>query len=306
MVDPLFKKTCADFDESGAQGLLMNHLNLGLGAGCLRVVFDAGDCVAASGENEEGDDADQHEAEEPEDLIDLSYLRREYLVNGRLLSFKACHLLELCAGEFLPSLDTFETKAISQSLEGFSFERGAFDFTDITVLDTNLALDSDGEDNDAGIADNMMMEDLRDDNEGLILPEGDTEPVSHVEDFFVGDQAVEDDYSGDNYGDPGVSAPAYPNQNGATGAAPYEPFDPRRVPNERNLVMAMTGEMEGGGDSGGMMDYFDQNFLKNWAGPEHWKVKRTVRRRECLLFLEEFYVEALKSSFFYEKKHWMQ
>jgi len=29
-VDPLLKKTCADFDEGGAGGLLMNHLSLGI------------------------------------------------------------------------------------------------------------------------------------------------------------------------------------------------------------------------------------------------------------------------------------
>lgn len=73
-VDPLFKKTCADFDESGAQGLLMNHLALGLG-GSLRVVFDAGDSAGAGGTGEDGED----EPEEPEDFIDLSYLRSEYI-----------------------------------------------------------------------------------------------------------------------------------------------------------------------------------------------------------------------------------
>ena len=68
-VDPLFKKTCADFDESGAQGLLMNHLALGLG-GSLRVVFDAGDSAGAGG----GDEEDE-EPQEPEDLIDFGFLR---------------------------------------------------------------------------------------------------------------------------------------------------------------------------------------------------------------------------------------
>lgn len=69
-VDPLFKKTCADFDESGAQGLLMNHLTLGLG-GSVRVVFDAGDSAGASGDGEE-------EPEEPEDFVDLNFLRSKY------------------------------------------------------------------------------------------------------------------------------------------------------------------------------------------------------------------------------------
>ncbi|GJJ11235.1 hypothetical protein Clacol_005467 [Clathrus columnatus] len=256
IVDPLFKKTCADFDESGAQGLLMNHLNLGLGAGCLRVVFDAGDCVAASGEGASEDDANEYEAEEPEDLIDLSHLRRE----------------------FLPSLDVLDTKVISHSLEGFSFERGAFDFTDITVLDNaDLGIDSDGDDNHAGSDGNMMVDDPGDPGDGLMLPEG-FEPMANephpVEDFF-GDQVIEGD---NNYGE-NASPTAYRNPTAAPGVGPYEPFDPRRIPNERDLVMAMTiGESGEDGDGGGMMDYFDRNFLKNWAGPEHWKVKRAVRR----------------------------
>ena len=69
-VDPLFKKTCADFDEGGAGGLLMNHLNLGVGDGCMRVIFDASDSMHT--------DPDETEAVmEPSDPIDLSYLRSE-------------------------------------------------------------------------------------------------------------------------------------------------------------------------------------------------------------------------------------
>src|SRR5277367_2607953 len=69
-VDPLFKKTCADFDEGGAQGLLMNHLSLGVGSdGGMRVVFDASDSV--------GKMADEEETEEPLDDVDLSFLRSE-------------------------------------------------------------------------------------------------------------------------------------------------------------------------------------------------------------------------------------
>ena len=67
-VDPLFKKTCADFDEGGASGLLMNHLSLGLGSeGCMRVIFDASDPMGKVEEEEV--------VEEPEDLMNLSYLR---------------------------------------------------------------------------------------------------------------------------------------------------------------------------------------------------------------------------------------
>lgn len=43
-VDPLFKKTAADFDEGGAKGLLLNHLCISKEG---RVVFDATDSQSA-------------------------------------------------------------------------------------------------------------------------------------------------------------------------------------------------------------------------------------------------------------------
>lgn len=68
-VDPLFRKTCADFDEGGAQGLLMNHLSLGVVSdGSLRVVFDASDSV--------GRDGDEELLEEPLDEVNLTEIRR--------------------------------------------------------------------------------------------------------------------------------------------------------------------------------------------------------------------------------------
>jgi condensin complex subunit 2 len=70
-VDPLFKKTSADFDEGGAMGLLMNHLGVD-GRG--RVVFDAGDV----GFEEEGDEEEEEDA-----AIDLDRLRGRSDANER-------------------------------------------------------------------------------------------------------------------------------------------------------------------------------------------------------------------------------
>jgi condensin complex subunit 2 len=61
------------------------------------------------------------------------------------------------------------------------------------------------------------------------------------------------------------------------GRGTFVPFDPARGPNERDLIMAM---MDPDAD-GGTMDYFDKNVLKNWAGPEHWKLRKVIRKREC-------------------------
>jgi len=107
------------------------------------------------------------------------------------------------------------------------------------------------------------------------------------EDFFMGDHAVGDDFGGDDLG-PGE----YVGEDGEDGSpdaqaglGPAGPdggrhiaFDPRRAPNERALIMAMT-DADG---EGGMLDYFDQAALKNWAGPEHWKLRKTIRRRSSL------------------------
>jgi condensin complex subunit 2 len=71
-VDPLFKKTCADFDEGGAGGLLLNHLALGMGPeGALRVVFDASDVAGARDEDEPEDLVD-----ELEDMVSLGSIAR--------------------------------------------------------------------------------------------------------------------------------------------------------------------------------------------------------------------------------------
>jgi condensin complex subunit 2 len=166
----------------------------------------------------------------------------------------------------LPDLDVLEAKAISHSLASFSFSKDTFTFDDTTFFrDDTRHDDSDAEDDFGG-------------NEPFAM-----EPVAidggagGGEDFFTGDQAVHEDYNGD--------MPAPDNDNdygGGEGDGEHQvaegvfvPFDPRRVPNERDLVMAMTGD--GDGDEGGrMMDYFDQNFLKNWAGPEHWKLRKVV------------------------------
>jgi len=70
-IDPLFRKTCEDFDEGGAHGLLMNHLGLGVSSeGALRVIFDASDSMGKVGEDEE-------DLLEPEDDVDLTALRSE-------------------------------------------------------------------------------------------------------------------------------------------------------------------------------------------------------------------------------------
>ncbi|KAJ3528735.1 hypothetical protein NM688_g7955 [Phlebia brevispora] len=250
-VDPLFRKTCADFDEGGAHGLLMNHLALGVGPdGGLRVVFDASDSLPK--------DEDEKPKEEPPDEVDLSYLRKT----------------------FLPDLDALDSMAISASLYDFSFSKDAFSFDNTTFfVDDPTALD---EDDDEPIAPDGDFADHGAGNGGMDA-DGDMNMEGHdapppVEDFFVGDQAAGDDYvnefdaaSPNSAGDDNVGGD---NGEEGGGGGPYVPFDPRHAPTAQfTMSEQASGEI--------MFDYFDQSVRKNWAGPEHWKLRKLVRKPEA-------------------------
>ena len=53
---------------------------------------------------------------------------------------------------------------------------------------------------------------------------------------------------------------------------------------------------DAGGDT---MDYFGKNVLKHWAGPEHWRLRKAIRKRElfgyglCRRFIENLFVSDL-------------
>lgn len=108
-----------------------------------------------------------------------------------------------------------------------------------------------------------------------------------VEDFFTGGEAVadfddgfpggggggfDDDDGGDDGGGGGGADFTAENATGPNRTGPLEPFDPRRGRDERTLIMSMTE------DATEMLDYFDSTVMKNWAGPQHWKVRRAIRK----------------------------
>lgn len=187
---------------------------------------------------------------------------------------------EWTEGEFLPDLAVLDEKAIAPSLEGFSFSGDALGFDASNFLNATYEDDDDDDTGDvfSGNASGVPM-----DVDGGF--EGDADRAA-TQDFFAGDQAVGDDYGGGFDMGPDDGPPMDDDSGGyeENGGLPqqariggFEPFDPRRAPNERDLVLAMTEP----GANGSSLDYFDQTFLKNWAGPEHWKLRKVIRRRKC-------------------------
>ncbi len=128
----------------------------------------------------------------------------------------------------------------------------------------------------------LLDDDDDDGDDGTFGMNMDTGNEPSVEDFFVGADAINDDFGGDMMGgddfggdnDSNSGGPIGDGEDGRPGA--YVPFDPRQMPNQRDMVLAMTNDDE----EGGALDYFDQNFSKNWAGPEHWRLRKGIRKRE--------------------------
>lgn len=164
----------------------------------------------------------------------------------------------------MPDLSVLEGKEITHSLAEFAFAKGPINLNDITYLN-NVRLDNDDDDEN------------NDEIFGTNMDAGADEPS--VEDFFVGADAINDDYGGgDEYGgengsNNGSVGPIGDVEQAPSGPIGIVPFDPRYQPNTRELTLAMNPD-------GGAFDYFDPNLLKNWAGPEHWKLRKNIRKRK--------------------------
>ncbi|KAJ1306772.1 hypothetical protein OPQ81_007758 [Rhizoctonia solani] len=229
VVDPLFKKTSADFDEGGAGGMLMNHLSVDAQ---LQIVFDASGTRLL----------DEEEAEIEDGEVLLADLR----------------------AKFMPDLGVLEDRTIMPSLSDFKFASDDLTFASHVLPSRNTP--------DEPMAFGEKEPDAMVDGEA----------PGPVEDFFTGGEAVNDFDGGfhdsggfdDDGGDDGVGDMGdYPtNATGANHTGPVEPFDPRRGRDERTLIMSMSE------DATGMLDYFDTAVMKNWAGPQHWKVRRAIRK----------------------------
>ncbi|KAI0031273.1 condensin complex subunit 2/barren, partial [Vararia minispora EC-137] len=241
-VDPLFRKTCEDFDEGGAHGLLQNHLNLGVGSeGALRVIFDASDSMGKNADDDEPND-------EPVSYVNLQELRG-----------------------YIEELDTLNERGIAPSLQNFSFQAVALSSDVPLYRDDSMHVGSD--EDEAGSSGFIV---APQDDFAVTIGDGEPQPE---EDFFGGDQGGYLGGSPTGFGDDdigvgsGIVQPERAANGHGAGSGRFESFDPRRIPSERELVI--------GDANGGMMEYFDQAFKRNWAGPEHWKLKRVIRRPEA-------------------------
>ncbi|GAM89271.1 hypothetical protein ANO11243_073080 [Dothideomycetidae sp. 11243] len=259
-VDPLFKKASADFDEGGAKGLLLNHLcidNTG------RIVFDSSDDAQqelledSRRDSMVGDDKDQT-ATEPAQRertetqiestpVDIAGLGARFFPNLSILDTQS-----IC-----PSMQTFELGAGSGSLD-LPFLKAAEDWK--KEQESKAASANDLDDARSGIVlddDNAMGFD--DDLNGFDLPAGTG--------FGEGGEAWAQEANIASQPRPHTLGPEGDGETGSDGEV-VGAFDGAGKSYGVTLVHRAADEQAN------ILSYFDSALAKNWAGPEHWKIKR--------------------------------
>ncbi|CAM0140766.1 hypothetical protein VKS41_008036 [Umbelopsis sp. WA50703] len=262
-VDPLFKKTSADFDEGGARGLLLN--NLTIDRDC-KIIFDASDAFAEAeeesppsdgqenpvqpAEEEPADDsAVTHQPEEvptieqPEDAMDVEQPATEqHTVDEPKIEEQAHDEKQVEVSRLrakLPSLEQLMTMEISPSLRGFEFSSAEALDIPFTKTNSDMNMDNSQEiDQDPG-----YQQEATDDIDNLF---NDID-IDNDDDDHQDDTQLE-----------GFLEPA----NAGTDAATV-----------KNYEMAMNPDLQAD-----MFSYFDAAFMRNWAGPEHWKLRRPMSK----------------------------
>ncbi|GAC74935.1 chromosome condensation complex Condensin, subunit H [Moesziomyces antarcticus T-34] len=289
-VDPLFKKTSADFDEGGASGLLMNHLGVDAS---MAVIFDASDVAGVGSDDDMNrmlavaeDDDEQAGAAKPSaaaddqvELVDLSKLSAKWLEFGAADGSEDVESM-LSRRVICPTLCNFRFSKDDDT----PFGVGLDEFNQQTFHSASQV-------NPAFFSTRAHSEELvgggfQDDVNPLLDDAG-----ADV-DFFDGGMGApmdDNDDDGNDFFDALDSAPAFHHGgpvvlDGTTGDVQgYGPFDPSAGPSSE-LVMAMafnpdTGRPLDGADAengSDLFDYFDRRLMRNWAGPEHWKLSRVT------------------------------
>lgn len=249
-VDPLFKKASADFDEGGAKGLLLNHLSIDSNG---KIVFDSSDDKKSPEEllAELAADDDDTPHPDPQSQKDPAEQDgdEDVEIDISALAFR-----------FFPDLTRLDSMDICPSLK-------AFDLGD-----------------PAGSLDIPFLKALEERGEDLA-----STPPSEVGDAFSGGNEMafgfDDGFGVGGDGDTlgfGEGGEVWANETIADAAERF--MSPAKRP-----LLGMGGaegeekfgEIRGGDYNVGfgtghedVLSYFDEALKKNWAGPEHWRIRK--------------------------------
>ena len=258
-VDPLFKKASADFDEGGAKGLLLNHLTIDANG---RIVFDSSDDVEdatakiGNAESNEDDGAagesvkdSASETDQSHADIDIKSLGARFFPDlTRLDEQDICpSLKDLDLGEGSGSLDIPFRKAPEEwkTANPSSQPGGLGDQTGVFLDGDNVA---GFEEDDELFGGFDVAADAAFGEGGDAWAKGAAiEPAMGVRDGQFNEGAGEGQGDGSDVG----------------------VFDPLV---NQHMPKLQYGMSDDGHDN--ILSYFDNALQRNWAGPEHWRIRR--------------------------------
>ena len=251
--DPLFRKATADFDEGGAKGLLMNHLAIDANG---RIVFDssddAGDVTgkqekdekeaspSASGNTPEPQEEVQEEDHSNDIDIDLAGLAAKYFPSLAILDKQ-----DIC-----PSMKEFDLGDVNGSL-------------DLPFLKAPEQDESEDSENEAGNVSGVFLDDNNaagfDDDDDM----GGFDMGADVG-FGEGGEAFAQELAM-------IPNARVHNDEEEGDGEPIESIEGQTGTDEQ---YALTMNHARDQEHENILSYFDQALKKNWAGPEHWRIRR--------------------------------
>ncbi|KAI9681634.1 MAG: hypothetical protein M1829_000832 [Trizodia sp. TS-e1964] len=269
-VDPLFKKASADFDEGGAKGLLLNHLAIDSHG---RIVFDssddAGDATAEGDSTRRKSDAVAEDVEK-EDIDEPAVPDSGAMDMSE--GGEADIDIEMLRSKFFPDLTRLDEQDICPSLKNFDLGdlAGSSDIPFLKAPEDWRQENNQPEDSHekSGI---FLDDDAAgfDDDDGLLggfdIP-ADT-GFGEGGEAWARDAAIEPQMR--------VHDAGYQNETGLDRAdgpdVGVDAFNPEAGEYGVSIHQGQ-GKGEGGHDD--ILSYFDEALRKNWAGPEHWRIRK--------------------------------
>ncbi|KAF0687152.1 Aste57867_21123 [Aphanomyces stellatus] len=275
-VDPLFQKMSQAFDEGGAKGMLM--VNLSVHNGC-KIVLDSSNVKAASdGDNEEVAVIDK----KPKKMINISGLTKRLRSSATVIeTFDICPKLD----HFYDQLKTMNNEYFDKKISVPRLDVTASSHTRrLTLMSQGLITPRK----------TPMKTPVKPDYEGTPAPSQSDDAEIEQPDFNMGgDDGM--DYDDENPVTPAPEAPVAEDES----MAPKEEVKPEEP--DLNIAKPLKFEDEEEEQTTHLLEsalmrsvnaeqmdeysFFDAKTLKNWAGPQHWKVKlpgirvkRTVRK----------------------------
>ena len=266
-VDPLFKKVAADFDEGGAKGLLLNHLAIDSTG---RIVFDsshdAGDAaVEAEGTRRQSEDLiieevadDAGENTMQEDSVNN---KQDEEINVAVVGLRFFpDLVKLDDQDICPSLKNFDLGDPATSLDVPSLKasewrqdkqspqkEGIGDKSGIFLDDDNAAGFDDDDEALVGL-EVCGVAAFGDGGEAWAVT-ADIKPQVRIQDDGLVDGGSNEDKGGERMD--------------------VDDFD---IESDQYVVSLHQKKAEGGHED--ILSYFDNALRRNWAGPEHWRIRR--------------------------------